>query len=501
MKIDHRLTEQELGLAEESLRRVSLNRVDARLVGRDVVEIDAQINLLALIINLAGSRGYHGLAIIVERGLYTVGEKNALRILDTEINPHRSLRSQIILNQTQGSEQPDNPAATVRDLVRAVVSGNAQTPGLDDRTGGNLAGKTLHLAFELSVLSPAGSGLLASSGCVGSQLMVQSVEGVDLDNVVPHYAPEGAQLFLILAHLGSIRSLGLLDPLNQLVDLLAGRIKLAIDRFIFRRKAVVISFQGNHLLGEVFLLSVKIPDERRLGGPNVSETRGHQSGHGDKRPHYVLETLVFLFLFLALAALHDRVNFCHNIEFLVQLAKLRKLFLFLIFVTTAKNGQSMKYVVRAIKYFIWFALILTLTMVIMAALGLVDPKPELMFREGMKSVWQIAILFAVLAFVYPMTGFRKQDAIIPGDYSQIRDKVVNFMESRGYGLETEEGEDMTFRLNSKIGRAMKMFEDRVTFTRSAQGFRLEGLRKEIVRLISGLEYIFRNETEDNYSKS
>ena len=70
----------------------------------------------------------------------------------------------------------------------------------------------------------------------------------------------------------------------------------------------------------------------------------------------------------------------------------------------------MKYVVRAIKYFIWFALILTLTMVIMAALGLVDPKPELMFREGMKSVWQIAILFGVVAFVYPMTGFRKQEA-------------------------------------------------------------------------------------------
>ncbi len=501
MEIDHRLTEQELGLAEERLRRVSLNRVNARLVGRDVVEIDAQINLLALIINLAGSRGDHGLAIIVERSLDTVGEKNALGILDTEINPHRSLRSQIILDQTQGSEQPDNPAAAVRDLVRAVVSGHAQTPGLDDRTGGNLAGKTLHLAFELSVLSPTGSGLLAGSGCVGSQLMVQSVEGVDLDNVVPHDAPEGAQLFLVLTHLGSIRGLGLLDPLDQLVDLLAGRVKLAVDRFIFRRKAVVISFQCNHLLSEVFLLSVKIPDERRLGGPNVSETCGHQSGHGDKRPHYVLKTLVFLFLFLALAALHDRVNFCHNIEFLVQLAKLRKLFLFLIFVITAKNGQSMKYVVRAIKYFIWFALILTLTMVIMAALGLVDPKPELMFREGMKSVWQIAILFGVVAFVYPMTGFRKQDAIIPGEYSDIRDKIIRFMEQRGYFLEKEEGENMSFRLRSKFGAFMKMFEDRVTMTRTIDGFEVEGMRKEIVRLISGLEYMFRNNSEDDYSKS
>ncbi|MBR1927670.1 MAG: hypothetical protein IJ840_08010 [Bacteroidales bacterium] len=160
-----------------------------------------------------------------------------------------------------------------------------------------------------------------------------------------------------------------------------------------------------------------------------------------------------------------------------------------------------KYLVRALKYFIWFALILCLTMAVMAALGLVDPQPELMFRDGIKSVWQIAALFAAIALVYPMTGFRTQDAIVPGEYSQIRGKVINFMESRGYILETEEGENMTFRLRSKFGAFMKMFEDRITMTRSMDGFKVEGLRKEIVRIISGLEYMFGNETVDNYSKS
>ena len=58
VEINHVLTEQELGLAEESLRRVSLDRVDTGLVGRDVVEINTQVNLLALIINLTGSGGY-----------------------------------------------------------------------------------------------------------------------------------------------------------------------------------------------------------------------------------------------------------------------------------------------------------------------------------------------------------------------------------------------------------------------------------------------------------
>lgn len=160
----------------------------------------------------------------------------------------------------------------------------------------------------------------------------------------------------------------------------------------------------------------------------------------------------------------------------------------------------MRYLIRSLKYFIWFALILSITLAIMVGLGLVETDPNLMFRDGMKSIWQIAALFLVVSLVYPLTGFRKNEAIIPGEYNEVRDKVVSFMESRGYYLETEEGEIMTFRLRSKVGAFFKMLEDRVTFIKVPGGFEIEGLRKEIVRLISGLEYIFRNEANDNYSK-
>lgn len=37
-----------------------------------------------------------------------------------------------------------------------------------------------------------------------------------------------------------------------------------------------------------------------------------------------------------------------------------------------------------------------------------------------------------------------------------------------------------------------MFEDDITMTRSFTGFTMEGLRKDLVRLSSGLEYKFRN---------
>lgn len=153
----------------------------------------------------------------------------------------------------------------------------------------------------------------------------------------------------------------------------------------------------------------------------------------------------------------------------------------------------MKYIIRAVKYFIWFILILTIVMLIMAVLGLVEPDPNLMFREGWKSIWQIAILFGIVAALYPMLGFRKQEAIVPGEYPQVRDEVVSYMESRGYELETEENQIMTFRLHSKVSRIAKMLEDRVTFIKVPEGFEVEGLRKDIIRLISGLEYKLNNE--------
>ena len=118
----------------------------------------------------------------------------------------------------------------------------------------------------------------------------------------------------------------------------------------------------------------------------------------------------------------------------------------------------------------------------------------------MKSVWQIAILFAVISLFYPLSGFMKKEVFIPGAYPDIRDGIIRCMESKGYVLETEEGENMTFRLRSKALRALKMFEDRITLTRTPTGFQAEGLRKIVIRIAGALEYAFRDGRQDDYSK-
>ena len=116
----------------------------------------------------------------------------------------------------------------------------------------------------------------------------------------------------------------------------------------------------------------------------------------------------------------------------------------------------LKYLTRAAKYFVWFSVILALTLTIMAKAGLVEASLDSMFRDGAKAIWQIAALFLVLSLTYPLTGFAKKELYTNGEYPEIRNKIVSFMESKGYCLEKEEGENLSFRLRSKAKRLFKI---------------------------------------------
>ncbi len=156
----------------------------------------------------------------------------------------------------------------------------------------------------------------------------------------------------------------------------------------------------------------------------------------------------------------------------------------------------MKYFVRAVKYFFYFTFLFVAIMAVLVFAGVVKADVSLMFRDGYKSLWQIALLFAFVSAFYPRFGFIKRSAIINGGYSDIRGGIIEYMESRGYRLESEDGENLTFRLRSKFSAMFKMFEDRITMTRELGGYEVEGLTKDVVRLVGGLEYKFRVPDEE-----
>jgi len=147
----------------------------------------------------------------------------------------------------------------------------------------------------------------------------------------------------------------------------------------------------------------------------------------------------------------------------------------------------MKYLIRAIKYYVYLAVILCLILSALVAFKLVEADISKMFVHGYDSIWQIALLLAVFAALYPRFGFSRRSAIVPGSFEETRSDALRAMESNGYVLEKEEGQMMTFKKKSALSRAFKMWEDRITLTKDISGFYLEGLTKDLPRLVSSLE--------------
>ena len=155
----------------------------------------------------------------------------------------------------------------------------------------------------------------------------------------------------------------------------------------------------------------------------------------------------------------------------------------------------MKYLVRAVKYFIYFSLMCAAIVMILVLIGAVEGDVNSIFEEGYRSLGKIAIIFALVAAVYPKMGFIRRDLSVNGSWDDIRSKTVGFMNERRYYIESESAEKVTFRFKSATGRISKMLEDRITLTATAEGWQMEGLRKDVLRLSSGLENILTPQNE------
>ena len=149
----------------------------------------------------------------------------------------------------------------------------------------------------------------------------------------------------------------------------------------------------------------------------------------------------------------------------------------------------MRYVIRALKYFLQVSILVSLVVGALMLTGLVSKDISVAFKDGWKSIGYIAIMFACVSAVYPRFGYGKREILIPGEFSEIKDEVIRRMSIRGYIPEDIDGENITFRLSSTYGRIFRLFEDRITFERSLGGFTAEGLSRDLVRVVNAFRDI------------
>ena len=147
----------------------------------------------------------------------------------------------------------------------------------------------------------------------------------------------------------------------------------------------------------------------------------------------------------------------------------------------------MKYIIRSLKYFCYLIILLTLIILALVLTGFVEADLSKMFVNGYDSLWQIALVMLSFAALYPRFGFSKRTAHVYGSPEEIRSDVLRVMEVLGYRLESEKEGSWAFLRRSGVSRALKMWEDRITLTASAAGLEVEGLTRDLMRVVSALE--------------
>ena len=157
----------------------------------------------------------------------------------------------------------------------------------------------------------------------------------------------------------------------------------------------------------------------------------------------------------------------------------------------------MRYFVRAIKYFAMVSIVLAAVLGVLMLLGAISTDINVIFKDGWKSVGWIALMFAAVSLVYPRFGYSSRGLAVPGSYAELRPGILEYMEQRGYELETEADESLCFRARSLSVRIARSFEDRIRITRNLGGFEIEGPNRDVVRILYGLEHKLKTHSEES----
>ena len=156
----------------------------------------------------------------------------------------------------------------------------------------------------------------------------------------------------------------------------------------------------------------------------------------------------------------------------------------------------MTYIRRALKYFIQISLLLAVIIGVLMATGMVSKDISVAFQYGWKSVWWILAIFAVMALAYPFFGYQKRMIRVNGDPALAKDGIVEAVKGRGYVLAGEADGVLKLRLSSPLNRAARMWEDTITLSPVLGGWEVEGLTRDLVRVIGSVETYFRNHGTD-----
>ncbi len=149
----------------------------------------------------------------------------------------------------------------------------------------------------------------------------------------------------------------------------------------------------------------------------------------------------------------------------------------------------MKYFIRSVKFFFYFAFMTTAIILVLVFIGAAEGGIENIFEDGWNAIWKIAVIFAAIAAIYPKFKFITRGIATEAGWEQVRNQSVTYFKERGLDLETETSYQLTFRRRSVAARISRMGEDRIILSHTAEGYTLNGPSKDVTLFTTGLETI------------
>ena len=157
----------------------------------------------------------------------------------------------------------------------------------------------------------------------------------------------------------------------------------------------------------------------------------------------------------------------------------------------------MRYLIRALKYLLYFAIIFVLMVGIIylfssqraAGLSFAD-----LFKEG--SLPKIMLFFVAVAALYPYLSFQKKELYLNGPFTNYAEMIDEVMQSLDYVPEKKEADCVTYVKRSAYGRLTRMYEDRITFFTTDNPVIVEGYRKDLLRIFSLINHRVRQESRE-----
>lgn len=157
----------------------------------------------------------------------------------------------------------------------------------------------------------------------------------------------------------------------------------------------------------------------------------------------------------------------------------------------------MRYLIRSLKYLVYFAIIFFVMVGIIflfssqkaAGLSFVD-----LFKEG--SLPKIALFFVAISAIYPYLSFQKKELYLNGPFTNYAEMVDEVMQSLDYVPEKKEADSVSYVKRSAYARLTRMYEDRITFRTAGNPVIVDGYRKDLLRVLSLLNHRIRQESRE-----